>query len=57
MTLRAASERHQNSIKGITNLLKLIDQAKANKNKAQADIQTYTQAFNDAAIAQKNVQN
>ncbi len=57
VTLRAASERHQNSIKGITNLLKVIDQAKANKDKAQADIQTYTQAFNDAVLAQKNVQN
>lgn len=57
MALRAASERHQNSIKGITNLLRLIDQAKANKDKAQSNIQVYTQAYNDAITAQKNAQN
>lgn len=55
--LRAASDRHQNAIKGITNLLKIIDQANANKNKAQSDIQTYTQAYNDAVSAQRNSQN
>jgi len=55
--LRAASERHQNAIKGITNLLKIIDQAKANRDKAQGDIQTYTQAYNDAVSAQRNAQN
>ena len=57
VALRAASERHQNAIKGITNLLKIIDQAKANKDKAQGDIQTYTQAYNDAVTAQRNAQN
>lgn len=57
VTLRAASERHQNAIKGITNLLAIIDQANANKNKAQSDIQTYTQAYNDAVTAQRTAQN
>jgi len=57
VALRAASERHQNAIKGITNLLKIIDQAKANKDKAQRDIETYTQAYNDAVTAQRNAQN
>lgn len=44
VALRAASERQQNAIKGITNLLRIIDQANANRNKAQGDIQTFTQA-------------
>lgn len=57
VALRAASERHQNAIKGITNLLKIIDQAKANKDRAQNDIQTYTQAYNDAVAAQRTAQN
>lgn len=57
VALRAASERHQNAIKGITNLLKIIDQAKANKDKAQNDILTYTQAYNDAVAAQRGAQN
>ena len=57
VTLRVASERHQNAIRGITNLLKIIDQAKANKDKAQSDIQTYTQAYNDAVAAQRAAQN
>lgn len=57
VALRAASERHQNAIKGITNLLKIIDQAKANKDKAQSDIQTYTQAYNDAVASQRAAQN
>lgn len=57
VALRAASERHQNAIKGITNLLKIIDQAKANRDKAQSDIQTYTQAYNDAVTAQRAAQN
>lgn len=57
MILRAASERHQNAIKGITNLLSIIDQGNANKNKAQNDILTYTQSFNDAVNAQRTAQN
>ncbi len=55
--LRAASDRHQNAIKGITNLLKIIDQARANKDKAQNDIQPYTQAYNDAVAGQRGAQN
>lgn len=35
----------------------IIDQAKANKDKAQNDIQTYTQAYNDAVAAQRKAQN
>lgn len=57
VALRAASDRHQNAIKGITNLLKIIDQARANKDKAQSDIQTYTSAYNDAVAAQRAAQN
>jgi uncharacterized coiled-coil DUF342 family protein len=38
-------------------LLKIIDQARANKDKAQSDIQTYTQAYNDAVTAQRTAQN
>jgi len=37
--------------------LSIIDQANANKNKAQNDIQTYTQAYNDAVTAQRTAQN
>lgn len=57
VALRAASDRHQNAIKGITNLIKIIDQARANKDKAQNDIQAYTQAYNDAVAVQRNAQN
>jgi chromosome segregation ATPase len=57
VALKAASDRHQNAIKGITNLLKIIDQARANKDKAQNDIQAYTQAYNDAVAGQRNAQN
>lgn len=38
-------------------MLKIIDQARANKDKAQSDIQTYTQAYNDAVTAQRTAQN
>jgi len=38
-------------------LLRIIDQAKANRDKAQGDIQTYTQAYNDAVSAQRTAQN
>jgi len=37
--------------------LKIIDQAKSNKDKAQRDIETYTQAYNDAVASQRNAQN
>jgi len=55
--LRAASDRHQNAIRGITNLLKIIDQARANRDQAQNDIQLYTQAYNDAVAGQRGAQN
>ena len=38
VALKAASERHQNSVKAITNLLAIIDQAKANQNFAQRQL-------------------
>ena len=57
VALRAASERQQNAIKGITTLLRIIDQANANRNKAQGDIQTFTQAYNDAVTNQRGAQN
>lgn len=38
VSLRAASERHQNSVKAITNLLEIVDQARANFNQAKKDV-------------------
>ena len=35
----------------------IIDQANANRNKAQGDIQTFTQAYNDAVTNQRGAQN
>lgn len=55
--LKAASERYQNAVKGITNILTIIDQARANKYKAQTDLTTYNQAYNVAIKEQKNAQN
>lgn len=55
--MRAASDRQQNAVKGITNLLTIIDQANANRNQAQSDIKTYTQAYNDAITNQRAAQN
>ena len=57
VTIRAASERHQNAVKGITNILKLIDQARANKKQAEKDVQTYTKRHNDAIVNQRKAQN
>lgn len=57
VALRAASDRHQNASKGITNLIRIIDQARANRDKAQNDIAPYTQAYNDAVAGQRNAQN
>jgi chromosome segregation ATPase len=37
--------------------LRIIDQANANRNKAQGDIQTFTQAYNDAFTNQRAAQN
>jgi hypothetical protein len=38
IALKAASERHQAAVKGITNLLTIIDQARANRNYAQSQL-------------------
>lgn len=56
MNLRAASERHQNSVKAITNLLAIIDQARANKNQALLDIELYNQALKEAKAKQRQTQ-
>lgn len=37
--------------------MKIIDQARANRDQAQSDIQVYTQAYNDAVAGQRNAQN
>ena len=54
--MRTASERHQSAVKGITNLLKIIDQGRANINQAQLNIETYTVAHNEALANRKNAQ-
>ena len=55
--MRTASERHQNSVKAITNLLKIIDQARANRNFAQSNLELYAAEYNDALAAQRRAQN
>lgn len=55
--MRTASERHQNAVKAITNLLKIVDQARANFAQAKVDIATYTKAHNAALAAQRVAQN
>ena len=55
--MRTASERHQNSVKAITNLLKIIDQARANRNYAQNNLEVYAREYNDALAAQRRAQN
>lgn len=57
VTLKAGSERYQNAVKGITNLLSIIDQARANKLQAQNDLARYTQGYNDALKKQRDSQN
>jgi hypothetical protein len=54
--LRAASERHQTSIKAITNLLAIIDQARANQKQAQTLISQYNNSYAQAIANQKNTQ-
>ena len=56
VVVRTASERHQSAIKGITNLLKIIDQGRANINQAQLNIETYTVDYNAALAARKEAQ-
>lgn len=57
VALRAASERHQNSIKAITNLLTIIDQARANRDYAEKHLEKYIMAYNDALKHQRKTQN
>ena len=38
VALKAASERHQNAVKGITNLIAIIDQARADRLSAQNEV-------------------
>lgn len=54
--MKAASERYQNAVKGITNLLTIIDQTRANKAQAQANLQLYTTQYNDALVRQRAAQ-
>lgn len=56
VSLIAASERYQTAVKSVTNLLKIIDQARANKAQAQADLATYTQRYDDAVKRQREAQ-
>lgn len=55
--LIAASDAHQNAVKAITNLLAIIDQAKANKAQAEQNLVTYSNAYNQAVNNQRTVQN
>ena len=57
VAMRTASERHQNSVKAITNLLKIIDQARANRNFAKSNLEVYAREYNDALSAQRRAQN
>ena len=57
VALRAASERHQNAVKAITNLLTIIDQARANRDYAKSQLDAYVEAYNDALGAQRKAQN
>lgn len=56
VALRASSERHQNAIKAITNLLTIIDQARANRNKAYSEITFYSNSYKEAQAVQRKTQ-
>ena len=56
VALKAASERHQNAIKAITNLLAIIDQARANRLKAQTDVEYYNKKYIEAQGTQRKTQ-
>ena len=56
VALRAASERHQNAVKAITNLITIIDQARANALYAKSSVEKYIQEYNAALVAQRKVQ-
>ena len=55
--LKAASERHQNAVKGITNLIAIIDQARADRLNAQNEVEKFIKVYNEALAAQKKIQN
>ena len=55
--MRAASERHQNAVKAITNIISIIDQARANSLYAKRSVEKYIREYNAALVAQRNVQN
>ena len=55
--MKAASERHQNSVKAITNLISIIDQARANRNYAQEQVEKYVNEYNAALKVQRKAQN
>lgn len=44
-------------MKGITNLLKIIDQARANRHHAESQLEVYVRAYNEALAAQRRAQN
>ena len=54
--LKAASERHQNAVRGITNLIAIIDQARADRLTAQNEVEKFIKAYNEALAAQKKIQ-
>ena len=56
VALRAASERHQNAVKAITNLITIIDQARANALYAKSSVEKYIQEYNAALVAQRKIQ-
>lgn len=54
--LRAVSERKQNAVKAITNLVTIIDSSRANLKKAESDIRTYTAIYNKNIQSRKDIQ-
>lgn len=56
VSLKAASERHQNAVKAITNLLTIIDQARANRNQALSSIDRYNLELKNAKGTQRQTQ-
>ena len=54
--LKAASERHQNAVKGITNLIAIVDQARADRLNAQNEVEKFIKVYNDALADQRKIQ-
>lgn len=55
--LRAASQRHQNAIKAITNILSIINQARSNLAQAEREISHFVYHFNLMIKKQRQIQN